>query len=51
MKNSYPALKEKFSRELKSGSRVVVAGWPLDDTSLQHKIPEAGSGRFYTYDY
>ena len=51
MKRSYPDLKEKFSQELKPGSRVVVAGWELDSDTPEHKIPKKGEGRFYTYDY
>lgn len=50
MKYSYPSLKLKFA-ELKPCSRVVVAGWDLNSTSAEHKIPPKGEGKFYVYDF
>jgi SAM-dependent methyltransferase len=49
MKRAYPRLKEKFARELRSGSIVVLAGWPLDDTSPGHTMQKEGETKFYVY--
>jgi SAM-dependent methyltransferase len=51
MKRAYPRLKEKFERELKPGSIVVLAGWPLDDQSDGHRIVKEGEERLFVYRY
>ncbi len=51
MKRAYPKLQEKFARELPSGSLVVLAGWPFEDTSSGHQIVKKGEERIYVYRY
>ncbi len=51
MKRSYARLKEKFEHELRPGSIVVLAGWPLDETQGGHQIVRSGEERIFVYRY